>query len=337
MFNKVRVKFGGMGGDHGVVLLTGGTSGIGRAAARQLAERGATVLVTGRRRRKGEAVLDEIRAAHPDGAGEFYPVDFADLGGVRQLAADVKADYDRLDVLVNNAGTGEPERTLTEDGIEKTFAVNYVAPFLLTNLLVPRLCDSPPARVLNTVTVARHDSLADMRGAVLSNLEVVATGDYNFNPEETPGADTPFDPTRAYVNSKLALLLFTYELAARLAGTGVTVACFHPGLIGATDFPRHMPLRLKMFYRTAALTARITPLAGILFGTDIVDELETQESAGETLVHLALDQELVDGEGAYFDQRDRTAPGPWPHDEALRTRLWKYTATLTGLTETIPV
>lgn len=313
-----------MRGEHRVVLLTGGTSGIGRAAARQLAERGATVLVTGRRRQRGEAALEEIRDAHPDDAGAFYQVDFADLDAVRQLAADVKSDYDRLDVLVNNAGTGQSTRTLTDEGIEKTFAVNYVTPFLLTNLLVPRLRESAPARVLNTVTVAQHDSAADMQGADLSNLNAVATGDYDFDPDETLGDDTSYDPDHAYVNSKLALLLFTYELADRLAGTGVTVTCFNPGLVGATDISRHMPLRLKLFYKVAALAARVAP----------VGLLDTQEGAGETLVHHAVDQDLPDGEGTYFDQRDRTDPGSRAHDEELRAHLWEYTADLVALSET---
>lgn len=302
-----------MGDHHGVALLTGGTSGIGRAAARKLAERGVTVLVTGRRRQKGEAALDEIRETHPDGAGSFYRADFTDLDEVRRLAADVKRDYDRLDVLVNNAGTGQSTRRLTDDGIEVTFAVNYVAPFLLTNLLVPQLRESVPARVLNTVTVAQHDSAADMRGGDLSNLEAVAAGD-------------DFDPNQAYVTSKLALLLFTYELADRLAGTGVRVACFHPGLVGSTDIFRQMPLRLRLLYRIAGIAARILSKRG----------LETPETAGETLVHYALDQELPDGEGSYFDLRNRTDPGPRAHDEELRDRLWEYTATLAGCIDPVP-
>lgn len=316
-----------MGEEHPTVLLTGGTSGIGRAAARQLAARGATVLVTGRRREKGEAALAEIRDAHPESTGAFYRTDFADLSAVRRLAEDVRSEYDRLDVLVNNAGTGRSTRTLTDDGIETTFAVNYVAPFLLTNLLVPRLRESAPARVLNTVTVARHDSAADMRGADLSDLDAVAAGDYDIDPAETPGDDDSFDPDHAYVNSKLALLLFTYELADRLAGTGVNAACFHPGLIGASDISRHMPLRLKLFFAVAGLVARVAPVRG----------LETPEGAGETLVHHALDRDLPDGDGSYFNQRDRTDPLPRAHDEELRTRLWEYTADLVELSEPVPV
>lgn len=312
--------------DNKIVLLTGGTSGIGRAAARQLANRGATVLVTGRRREKGKAALAEIRDAHPAERGGFYQVDFADLDAVRQLAADVEADYDGLDILFNNAGTVEPTRTLTDDGIEKTFAVNYVAPFVLTNLLVQRLSENPPGRVVNTVTVAQHDRAVDMQSADLSDLTGVATGDYDVDQGETLGEDDTYDPERAYVNSKLALLLFTYELAARLDGTGVTVACFHPGLIGSTDAPRDMSLRSRLIYRAAGILARIAR----------VGELETEVGAGKTMAHHALDRELTEGEGSYFDKRDRVDPGPRAHDEALRETLWEFTADLTNWKKPTP-
>lgn len=325
-----------MGGKRRTVLLTGGTSGIGRAAARYLAERGERVLVTGRRRSKGEETLSEIQQAHPEGRGAFYSVDFTDLDEVRQLAADILSDYDRLDVLVNNAGTGVPERTLTDDGIEKAFAVNYVAPFLLTNRLVPRLRESAPARVLNTVTVARHDSAADMAGGDLSDLDAVASGDYDFDSAETPDGSETFDPDYAYVNSKLALLLFTYELAERLAGTGVTVACFHPGLVGATDITRKMPLKYKMRFKIAALAAQMPSLAGFVFNDDMIAELMTKEEAGELLATHALNRELPDGEGVYFDQQDREDPGSRAHDETLRERLWEYTAELVDCGETVP-
>lgn len=325
-----------MGGQSEILLLTGGTSGIGRAAARSLAERGVRVLITGRRRTKGEEALSEIQQAHPEGRGSFYRVDFTDLDAVRQLAADVESDYDRLDVLVNNAGTGVPERTLTDDGIEKTFAVNYVAPFLLTNLLGHRLRESTPARVLNTVTVAQHGSAADMRSGDLSDLDAVATGDYDFDPEETPSGPGQFDPDHAYVNSKLALLLFTYELADRFAGTGLTAACFHPGLVGATDISRHMPLTYKLRFHLGALAARLKTPLGLVFDDDTIAELMTEAEAGELLVAHALDSGLPDGEGVYFDQWDREDPGPRAHDETLREQLWEYTAELADCAETTP-
>lgn len=304
-----------MGDNNEVVLVTGGTSGIGRIAARKLAGRGATVIITGRRRKKGATALAEIQDAHSEGAGAFYRANFADLDDVRQLAADIRTDYDRLDVLVNNAGTGQATRVLTDDDIELTFAVNYVAPFLLTNQLVPRLRESAPARVLNTVTVAQDDSFADMRGAELSDLDAVATGNYGS-----------FDLDQAYVNSKLALVLFTYELADRLAGTGVKVACFHPGWIGASDITRDAPWSAKILFRIAGLVARVAP----------VWQLETPEGAADVLVHHALDQDLPDGEGRYFDRQTRADPGPRAHDEELRDQLWEYTADLSEVSEPVP-
>lgn len=299
-----------MGQEHPTVLLTGGTSGIGRAAARQLAERGATVLITGRRRQHGEAALAEIRDAHPDDAGAFYQVDFAELDAVRELAETIETDYDRLDVLVNNAGTGRDTRVLTDDGIELTFAVNYVAPFLLTNLLVPRLRESAPARVLNTVTLAKH-----MREADFKDLDTVATGEYE-----------PFEMVPAYLNSKLALLVFTYELADRLAGTGVKATCFNPGLVGSTDVTRNAPFGgTKLLHWVGSLVARIRP----------VGPIETEESAGEMLTHHALDQDLPDGEGTYFGRWHRADPGPRAHDEELRDQLWEYTASLADLSKPV--
>lgn len=190
-----------------------------------------------------------------------------------------------------------------------------MAPFLLTNLLVPRLRESAPARVLSTVTVAQHDKAYDTREADLSDLDAVATGD-SFNLEQ------------AYVNSKLALLLFTYELADRLAGTGVTAASVNPGLIGTTDITRNVPPGgTRVSHWIAALVARIAPLGPI----------ETEATAGEILVHHALDQELPDGEAAYFDRWERAEPEPRATDQTLRERLWAYTAELADLPEVEPM
>lgn len=288
-----------------VVLLTGGTSGIGRAAARKLAARGATVAVTGRRTAAGEAVREEIRTAHPSGAGAFYRADFADLDDVRRLARDVERDFDRLDVLVNNAGTVQSERTLTDAGVELTVAVNYLAPFVLTTALLPLLRDSAPARVVNTLTLARDDSFDAMADGDLSDLEAVAAGE-NFRPEQ------------AYVDSKLALCLFTYELAARLGGTGVRASGFNPGWIPQTGIARDAPLSHRLVFAVAGRVARVAP----------VGKLESTAGGAETLVHHALERDLPDGEGSFFEKRERADPGPRARDEALRARLWNDTEAL---------
>lgn len=279
-----------------VILLTGGTSGIGRVAALKLAERGATVLITGRRRSNGENALAEIRDAHPEGAGAFYRADFTDLDDVRNLATDVEADYDRLDVLCNNAGGGESTRQLTDGGFEHTFALNYVAPFLLTSRLLPRLSENALSRVVTTTSMVHEDG-------DLSNLDAVATGEN-------------FDPLQAYADAKLAAVLFTYELADRLEGTGVRATCFHPGWIPTTDITRGGSLRMRLVFGIAGLVARIAP-----FGA-----LETHETAADALVTLALDEALPDGQGTYYDRTDRTDPHPAAGNEALRDKLWSTTA-----------
>ncbi|WP_135853449.1 SDR family oxidoreductase [Halorussus salinus] len=288
-----------------VVLLTGGTSGIGREAALRLADRGCTVLFTGRDREAGAEVRSAVRDAHPDGDGEFYRADFADFEEVRRLAREVRADYDRLDALVNNAGTSQSERR-TAEGVEFTFAVNHLAPFLLTNLLSSRLRESAPARVVTTSSALHEDgSLAD--------LEAVVRGD-------------EFDGLDAYADSKLANVLFTRELAARLDGTGVTANCVHPGWIPNTDLVRNATGFSKLFTSAAALVASVAP----------VGPFESVEGAAEALVYLVTSDEVADVSGAYFDRKERSAAASAADDADLRRRLWERSAELVGLPESVP-
>ena len=289
-----------------VVLLTGGTSGIGREAAERLAERGATVLFTGRNPDAGGVVRSTVRSAHPESAGEFYRVDFADFDAVRRLARDVRAEYDRLDAVVNNAGTAANERRTAADGVERTFAVNHLAPFLLTNLLAPRLRESAPARVLTT-TSALH------RNGSLSDLDAVVRGER-------------FDALDAYADSKLANVLFTVELADRLDDSGVTANCVHPGWIPTTGLYRNATGFSRLFTGAASLVARVAP----------VGPFESVEGAADALVHLTTSDAVADVSGAYFDRRERVSPDPAAADEALRTRLWRRSAELVGVPESVP-
>ncbi|WP_435177079.1 SDR family NAD(P)-dependent oxidoreductase [Halorussus sp. AFM4] len=289
-----------------VVLLTGGTSGIGRAAAERLAARGATVLFTGRDRAAGEEALAAVRSAHPESDGAFYRADFADFDAVRRLARDVRADCDRLDALVNNAGTSRDRRRTTESGVELTFAVNHLAPFLLTNLLAPRLRESAPARVVTT-TSALH------RRGSLSDLDAVVRG------EEFDGLD-------AYADSKLANVLFTVELADRLAGTGVTANCVHPGWIPQTDLVRNAKGFSRLFTTAAALVAGVVP----------VGPFESVDGAAEALVYLTTSDAVADVSGAYFDRRERATPAEAATDSELQRRLWERSAELTGLPASVP-
>jgi NAD(P)-dependent dehydrogenase (short-subunit alcohol dehydrogenase family) len=194
-----------------VILVTGATDGHGRALARELASRGATVLLHGRDAAKGEATVRELRTSTGNERLGFYRADLGSLDEVRDLAERVTAEQDRLDVLVNNAGIGTGrggggERELSRDGYELRFAVNYLAPFLLTHLLVPLLTSSAPARIVNVSSAGQ---------AAIDFDDVQLEQDY--------------DGIQAYCQSKLALVMLTFDLADELRGRGVTATCLHPG------------------------------------------------------------------------------------------------------------
>jgi NAD(P)-dependent dehydrogenase (short-subunit alcohol dehydrogenase family) len=193
-----------------IVLVTGSTDGIGKETARQLAQLGATVIVHGRHADRCEAARDEIRASTGNPRVDFVAADLSSQRQVRQLAAEISAGYDRLHVLVNNAGVILLQRQLSEDGLEMSFAVNHLAPFLLTNLLLDVLKASAPARIVNVSSTVHYDAAISF-----DNLQ----GERRYNGVE------------AYKAAKLGNVLFTCELAERLKGSGVTVNCLHPGVV----------------------------------------------------------------------------------------------------------
>ena len=194
------------------ILITGATSGIGLEAAVALARQGNRLVLVGRDRRKINAAVDEVkRRAGVAAAPDSWLCDFASQAQIRKLAADVLASYDRLDVLVNNAGLATQRREVTEDGIERTFAVNYLGPFLLTNLLLDLLVKSAPARIVNVASSEHYDATMDL-------------ADLGF---ERGG----WGMVKAYRRSKLGNVLFTRALANRLEGKGVTVNAVHPGAV----------------------------------------------------------------------------------------------------------
>lgn len=277
---------------HGkVVLVTGGTSGIGKAAAKMLAAMGAEVVVTGRNRERGEAAVEEIKG---DSGNEKVSLMLADLAAqaeVRRLAEEFENRHDRLDVLVNSAGLLQSGRILTPDGMETTLAVNHLAPFLLTNLLLERLKKSAPSRVITISSEAQRWGKLDF-----DNLQ----------------DENSYRAFRAYGLSKLANIMFTYELAERLAGTGVTANCLHPGAVN-TRFGGGSQGLSALFFRLAKPFMR------------------TPEQGADTVVWLAAAPEVEGVTGRYFADRKEISSSPVSHDEAARKRLWEESERLTNL------
>jgi retinol dehydrogenase-14 len=274
------------------VLVTGGTGGIGRATAQGLATMGAHVAITGRDRGRTEGAAREIRAA----AGAQVDVLVADLSSrseVRRLADEVLRSLSRIDVLVNNVGGYWNTRHVTADGLEHTFALNHLAPFLLTNLLLDRLQQSAPARV---VTVA-------------SNAH--AAGRIDFDDLQ---GERSYSGARAYNQSKLANVLFTYELARRLPAASVTANAVHPGVV-STSFGAEDPGRVQRLFVPFMRPFMKTPAQG-----------------AATSIHVASAPDLEQVTGRYFADRKPERSSERSYDEAAAARLWQVSADLVGLT-----
>lgn len=267
------------------VLITGATGGIGLAAARDLARRGAKLAIVARSEpRAGEAVRQIKAASGTDGEVDVLLADLASQASIRGLAAEALERYSRLDVLVNNAGAVNSQRRITEDGIELTWAVNHVAPFLLTTLLLDRIRASAPARIVTT------SSAAHLRAQIPFD---------DMSGERTYG---PFGFGR-YSQTKLANILFTLEVARRLEGTGVTANCFHPGFV-ASGFNRN---------NGALMT----------FGMAIARPFgRSSEKGAETLVWLVDSPEVAGESGGYFTDMRRILPSAAGQDAEAARRLW---------------
>jgi NAD(P)-dependent dehydrogenase (short-subunit alcohol dehydrogenase family) len=265
------------------ILITGGTNGIGLAAAQMLAARGANVAIVGRNEGRTQAAAARIRAVAAAGVavGTFI-ADLSSQAAVRKLAAEVLSRYPRLDVLVNNAGAMYTTRQLTADGIEQTWAVNHLASFLLTTLLLDRLEASAPARIITTASDAH-------RGAQL--------------PFEDLNAERSYRGFGRYGQTKLANILFTLELARRLEGSGVTANCFHPGLV-ASGFNRNNGLLMSLAMTVLAPVSR------------------SSEKGAETLVWLATSPQVAQTSGAYFVDERPATPSPAGQDREAAQRLW---------------
>jgi len=275
------------------VLVTGGTGGIGKATATGLAALGARVGITGRDQVRAEAAAAGIRATPGSPAVDVFAADMSVQAGVRRLAAQVLDTYPRLDVLVNNVGGFWAHRHVTGDGLEYTFALNHLAPFLLTSLLLDRLTASAPARIV-TVSSGAH-----ARGRVdFDDLQ----GERNYSGQ------------RAYSQSKLANVMFTYELARRLEGTGVTATVLHPGVVRTSFGAEDQAAYLAVMIRVARLFMK-TPAQG----------------AG-TPVYLASSPEVEGITGRYFAHCKPQASSRAADDTAAAARLWQASADLAGMT-----
>ncbi len=277
-----------------VCLVTGATSGIGQVTARELAKRGATVVVVGRSRQKAAATVDEIKSRTGNENVEYLLADLSSQQEIWGLASEFKARYDRLDVLVNNAGAVFSEYGETEDGIERTFAVNHLNYFLLTNLLLDLLKAGAPSRIINVASGAHQ-------GAELDFEDLGTKRNYGF--------------MRAYGRSKLANIMFTYELARRLDGTGVTANALHPGAV-ATNFGSN----------NAVWYARPILALFRLFAT-------TAEKGAETSIYLASSPEVEGVTGQYFANKKSVSSSKASYEEEAARGLWRISEDMTGLSE----
>ncbi len=276
-----------------VCLVTGGSSGIGKATALGLARLGATVIVVARDRKRCEAAIMDIQQHSGNPSVEMLLADLSSQEAVRRLAQAFLARYQVLHILVNNAAVVHPQRVMTADGIEATFAVNYLAPFLLTHCLLETLKASAPARIIN-VTSALHG------------------GTLRFDRLE--GAKDLYG-SQAYVQSKLALILFTYELARRVQGTGVTVNCVHPGVV-KSDLNRRM----------TGLTGLFTCFGNRFIGTD-------PATGAQTLLYLASSPDVEEVNGKYFANMKESKSSKQSYDQALQQQLWRVSERLTHMTQ----
>jgi NAD(P)-dependent dehydrogenase (short-subunit alcohol dehydrogenase family) len=265
-----------------VILVTGSTSGLGRAVALRLASTGSHIIVHGRNRERGLEVVSEIEG-EGIGSAKFYAADLASFDQVREFAETILRDYDRLDVLINNAGihlAPEDGRQVSADGHELTFAVNYLSGFLLTRMLLPRIIASVPSRIVNVSSRGQRNAVIDFNDVMLER---------NYN------------DSQAYRQSKLAQVMFTFDLARELEGTGVIVSAVHPASMMPT------PLVLSRFGESRA----------------------TVEDGVEAVVNLVNLPDLESGQ--YFDRLNPERANDQAYDEEARETLRKLSIELTGI------
>jgi len=271
-----------------VCIVTGANAGIGKETALGLAKLGATVVMLCRDRDRGEAAQREVKQRSGNDKIELMTCDLGSQKSIEQFANEFKQHHDRLDVLVNNAGVLMRERSLDEEGVEITFAINHLGYFRLTNVLLDTLKLGATARIVNVASTAHKYGKIDIGGWVI-------------------GRD--YSAFSAYANSKLANVLFTYELARRLEGTGVTANCLHPGAVGTNLF-RGLPKLLQ------ALIALVTM---------------GPERGARTSIYLASSPEVESVSGKYFARRRQERSSDASYDREAARKLWEVSEELTGL------
>jgi NAD(P)-dependent dehydrogenase (short-subunit alcohol dehydrogenase family) len=271
-----------------VCLVTGANSGIGKEAARGLANLGATVILVCRNRERARRALDDVKKTSRNEQVELMLCDLSSQKSIREFASEYEESHARLDVLINNAGVLFRNRSETADGLEATFAVNHLGYFLLTNLLLDLIKQSAPARIVNV------------------SSEVHKYGAINFDDLQNEKNYRAFS---AYSNSKLANVLFTYELARRLEGTRVSANCLHPGVI-ATSLFRTLPKPLEALFKLVTTSP---------------------EKGAGTSVYLASSPEVEGVTGKYFVKKSATKTSASSYNIDTARRLWDVSARLTGL------
>ena len=276
-----------------VVVITGGTSGIGWVAAERFVGMGARVVLVARDRARGETAMARLRERASDLEHTVHYGDLSRIAEMKRVAEEIGATEPRVDVLINNAGALFGSRRVTEDGLERTFALNHVAYFVLTHALRRRLEAAAPARVVNVASDAHH-------GARLDFQDLQSASRYRG--------------FAAYGRSKLCNILYTRELARRWAGRGITVNSLHPGFV-ATRFGDESGGPSSYGIRLAKLFA-ISP-----------------ERGADTIVYLASSDAVAGITGGYFYKRRPATPSPEAQDDKAAGRLWQETARMTGFEE----